>query len=165
MSGLRLLPLWHGESLLRGGAQGRVAFREGHTQQKESGVCRSPPGHRQAVPEANTIHLVLDNLSTHSRHALEVRYGVCAGRRLWRRFTPYYTPVHGSRLNQAEVEISVLSRQCLGRRRIPTLDKLRCETQAWQKWANRHQLRIRWRFTVPKARAKFHYHHTDFTRS
>ncbi|NPC46773.1 IS630 family transposase [Corallococcus exiguus] len=65
-------------------------------------------------PEANTIHLVLDNLSTHSRHALEVRYGVRAGRRLWRRFTPHYTPVHGSWLNQAEVEISLLSRQCLG---------------------------------------------------
>ncbi|RKH15842.1 hypothetical protein D7X74_17345 [Corallococcus sp. CA047B] len=116
-------------------------------------------------PEANTIHLVLDNLSTHSRHALEVRYGVRAGRRLWRRFTLHYTPVHGSWLNQAEVEISLLSRQCLGTRRIPTLDKLRCETQAWQKWANRHRIRIRWRFTVPKARAKFHYQPTDFTRS
>jgi hypothetical protein len=76
----------------------------------------------------------------------------------------HYTPVHGSWLNQAEVEISLLSRQCLGRRRIPTLDKLRCETQAWQKWANRRRIRIRWQFTVPKARAKFHYQPTDFTR-
>nr|WP_306414343.1 IS630 family transposase [Corallococcus exiguus] len=115
-------------------------------------------------PEANTIHLVLDNLSTHSRHALEVRYGLRAGRRLWRRFTPHYTPVHGSWLNQAEVAISLLSRQCLGKRRIPTLDRLRGETQAWQKWANRNRIRIRWRFTVPKARAKFHYQPTDFTQ-
>jgi ferredoxin-NADP reductase len=61
-------------------------------------------------PDADTIHLVLDNLSTPSRRALEVRYGVRAGQRLWRRFTVYCTPVHGSWLNQAEVEISLVSR-------------------------------------------------------
>ncbi|MBE4751947.1 hypothetical protein G4177_27650 [Corallococcus sp. ZKHCc1 1396] len=108
---------------------------------------------------------MLDNLSTHIRHALEVRYGVRAGCRLWRRFTPHYTFVHSSWLNQAEMETSLLSRQCLGRRRIPTLDKLRCETQAWQKWANRQRIWIRWRFTVPKVRAKFHYQPTGLTRS
>lgn len=116
-------------------------------------------------PDADTIRLVLDNLSTRSRRALAVRYGVRAGRRLWRRFTPRYTPVHGSWLSQAEVEISLLSRQCLGKRRIPTLDMLRHETSAWAKRANRQRLRIRWAFTVPKARAKFRYYPTDFTRS
>ncbi|TQF14699.1 IS630 family transposase [Myxococcus llanfairpwllgwyngyllgogerychwyrndrobwllllantysiliogogogochensis] len=116
-------------------------------------------------PGAETIHLVLDNLSTHSCRALEVRYGVRAGRRLWRRFSLHYTPVHGSWLNQAEVEISLVSRQCLGNRRIPTLDKLDQETDAWEKWANRQRLRIRWRFTVPKARARFGYDPPSFSRS
>jgi hypothetical protein len=73
--------------------------------------------------------------------------------------------VHGSWLNQAEVEISLLSRQCLGKRRIPTFDKLHQETEAWERWANRHRLRIRWRFTVPKARARFGYSPPDFIRS
>ncbi|QQR43427.1 transposase [Myxococcus xanthus] len=86
-------------------------------------------------------------------------------RRLWRRFTVHFTPVHGSWLNQAEVELSLLSRQCLGRRRIPTLDKLDQETGAWERWANRQRLRIRWRFTVPKARAKFGYNSPIFSRS
>ncbi|WP_426750259.1 IS630 family transposase [Myxococcus sp. Y35] len=67
-------------------------------------------------PDAETIHLVLDNLGTHSCRALEVRYGRRAGRRLWRRFTVHFTPVHGSWLNQAEVEVSLLSRQGLGKR-------------------------------------------------
>lgn len=77
----------------------------------------------------------------------------------------HFTPVHGSWLNQAEVEFSLLSRQCLGRRRIPTLDKLDQETGAWERWANRQRLRIRWRFTVPKARAKFGYNSPIFSRS
>ncbi|WP_140798274.1 IS630 family transposase [Myxococcus xanthus] len=96
-------------------------------------------------PDAETIHLVLDNLSTHSCRALEVRYGRRAGRRLWRRFTVHFTPVHGSWLNQVEVAISLLSRHCLGKRRIPTLDKLDQETDAWERWANLQRLRIRWR--------------------
>ncbi|WP_434347377.1 IS630 family transposase [Myxococcus virescens] len=116
-------------------------------------------------PDAKTIHLVLDNLSTHSCRALEVRYEMRAGRRLWRRFTVHFTPVHGSWLNQAEVEISLLSRQCLGKRRIPTLDKLDQETDAWERWANHQRLRIRWRFTIPKARARFGYDPPNFSRS
>ncbi len=117
------------------------------------------------VRPASTIHLVLDNLSTHSCRALEVRYGVRAGCRLWRRFTVHFTPVHGIWLNQAEVEIWLLSRQCLGKRRIPTLDKLDQETAAWERWANRQRLRIRWRFTIPKARVRFGYDPPNFSRS
>jgi len=97
--------------------------------------------------------------------AVPLRYEARAGRRLWRRFAVHFTPVHGSWLNQAEVEISLLSRQCLGKRRIPTLDKLDQETAAWERWANRQRLRIHWRFTIPKARVRFGYDPPNFSRS
>ena len=76
-------------------------------------------------PVADTIHLVMDNLSSHSRKAVVERYGEKAGGWLWDRFTVHYTPTHGSWLNQAEIEISLFSRSCLGRRRIPSLGDLR----------------------------------------
>ena len=69
-------------------------------------------------PEADTIHLVLDNLNSHTRKAVVERFGEKAGNWLWERFTMHYTPKHGSWLNQAEIAISLLSRQCLGQRRI-----------------------------------------------
>jgi transposase len=74
-------------------------------------------------PAANTIHLVMDNLSSHTRKAVVERYGEKAGGWLWDRFTVHYTPKHGSWLNQAEIEISLFSRQCLGQRRIPSLEE------------------------------------------
>src|ERR1035441_4409132 len=69
-------------------------------------------------PEADTIHLVMDNLSSHTRKAVVERCGAEAGDWLWNRFTVHYTPKHGSWLNQAEIAISLFSRQCLGQRRI-----------------------------------------------
>jgi len=75
-------------------------------------------------PAADIIHLVVDNLSTHTRKALVDRFGKKAGGWLWQRFTVHYTPKHGSWLNQAEIEISLFSRQCLGNRRIGI--SLRC---------------------------------------
>jgi hypothetical protein len=63
--------------------------------------------------ETDTIHLVMDNLSTHTRKALVQRFGEEAGGWLWKRFTAHYTPKHGNWLNQAEMEVSLLSRQCL----------------------------------------------------
>ena len=75
-------------------------------------------------PAADTIHLVMDNLSSHTRKAVVERYGEKAGDWLWDRFTVHYTPKHGSWLNQAEIEISLFSRQCLGQRRIPSLGDL-----------------------------------------
>ena len=71
--------------------------------------------------EAQTIHRVMDNLSSHKRKALVDRFGSEEGGRLWERFTVHYTPIHGSWLNQAEIEISLFSRQCLGKRRIGDL--------------------------------------------
>lgn len=76
-------------------------------------------------PAAKTIHLVMDNLNTHNRKSLTDAFGEEVGGEIWDRFTVHYTPTHGSWLNQAEVEISLFARQCLGTRRIPDLKILR----------------------------------------
>ena len=89
-------------------------------------------------PQADIIHLVMDNLSSHTRKAVVERFGEKAGGWLWDRFTVHYTPKHGSWLNQAEIAISLFSRQCLGRRRIADRASLRKETQAWSRRMNRH---------------------------
>jgi transposase len=118
-----------------------------------------------AYPGADTIHLVMDNLSSHHRKALVERYGERIGGLLWDRFTVHYTPKHGSWLNQAEIEISLFSRQCLGQRRIPTLTDLRREARAWNRKANRSRIKIDWKFTRTKARQKFRYKRNKFTLS
>jgi hypothetical protein len=80
-----------------------------------------------AYPEAETIHLVMDNLSTHCRKSLTELCGKEFGGEIWDCFTPHYTPTHSSWLNQAEIEIGMFSRQCLGKRRIADLATLRRE--------------------------------------
>jgi transposase len=116
-------------------------------------------------PAADTIHLVMDNLSSHTRKAVVQRFGERDGDWLWNRFTVHYTPKHGSWLNQAEIEISLFSRQCLGQRRIPSLGDLRREARAWNRRMNRHGVTIDWRFTCRKARRKFSYKRNHITRS
>lgn len=118
-----------------------------------------------AYPEADTIHLVMDNLSSHRRKALADRYGERLGGLLWDRFTVHYTPKHGSWLNQAEIEISLFSRQCLGQRRISSLGHLRQEAQAWNRKMNRDRVIINWKFTRKKARQKFRYKRNKFMLS
>ena len=107
--------------------------------------------------EAETIHLVMDNLNIHCRKSLTDLYGDEFGGEIWDRFTVHYTPKHGSWLNQAEIELSLYSRQCLGARRIPDLRTLRRETKAWNREANRKRTKINWGFTRRKARNKFRY--------
>jgi DDE superfamily endonuclease len=107
--------------------------------------------------EADTIHLVLDNLNSHTRKAVVERFGEKAGSWLWNRFTVHYTPKHGSWLNQAEIAISLFSRQCLGRRRIGDRASLRTETRAWSRRMNRHPIPMQWSFTRTKARKTFDY--------
>ena len=119
----------------------------------------------ECYPGADTIHLIMDNLSSHSRKAVLERYGEKAGGWLWGRFTVHFTPTHGSWLNQAEIEISLFSRQCLGRRRISSLGELRREARAWNRRMNRHRVTIDWRFTRKKARLKFGYTRNQFMRS
>ena len=108
-------------------------------------------------PEADTIHLVMDNLSSHTRKAAVERFGANDGGWLWDQFTPHYTPKHGSWLKQAEIAISLFSRQCLGRRRIGDRASLHRETRAWSRHMNRHPIPIRWSFTRKKARNTFDY--------
>jgi len=118
-----------------------------------------------AYPAARTIHLVLDNLNIHCEKSLTDHLGERAGRALWRRLTVHYTPKHGSWLNQAEIELSLIARQCLGARRFAALTHLRSETRAWNTRANRRHTRIRWTFTRKKARVKFGYQRNPSTRS
>jgi DDE superfamily endonuclease len=118
-----------------------------------------------AYPEADTIHLVMDNLSTHSRKSLTDFYGEDVGGQIWDQFTVHYTPTHGSWLNQAEIEISLFSRQCLGRRRIPDLATLRREAGAWNRRINRLRVKINWRFDRKSARRKFGYKSKSSKRS
>ena len=108
-----------------------------------------------SYPEAETIHLVMDNLSSHNRKALVDRFGENIGGKLWERFTVHYTPKHGSWLNQAEIEISLFSRQCLGRRRIQSLGQLQQQARAWNRKMNRNQVTINGKFTRKKAQQKF----------
>ena len=108
-------------------------------------------------PEADTIHLILDNLSSHTRKAVVERFGEHDGGWLWDRFTVHYTPAHGSWLNQAGIAIGLFSRQCLGRRRIGDQAALRRHTRAWTRRMNQHHVPIQWGFTRKKARHTFGY--------
>lgn len=102
---------------------------------------------------AELITLVMDNLSTHEAGALYKAFEPAKAKELLDRFKFVYTPKHGSWLNVAEIELSVLSRQCLNRR-IDSIEKLREEVNAWQ--ANRNNLRakINWQFRTDDARIR-----------
>ncbi len=115
--------------------------------------------------QAKTIHLVMDNLNTHGRKSLVDTYGEDVGGEIWDRFTVHYTPKHGSWLNQAEIEIGIFSRQCLGKRRIPDLASLRQQASAWNRQINRSRVKINWQFDRRAARRKFGYAKNFFTRS
>ena len=119
----------------------------------------------QAYPNARTIHLVMDNLSTHSRRSLARQFGEERAEALWSRLTIHYTPKHASWLNQAEIEISIFGRQCLGSRRLSSLATLRRECRAWNKTVNRQRLTINWSFTRLDAANVFHQQLKLFKRS
>lgn len=115
--------------------------------------------------DARTIHLVMDNLNIHRRKSLTNLLGEEVGGQVWDRFTVHYTPTHGSWLNQAEIEIGLLSRQCLGTRRFPDLKALRGEVRAWNQDINRRRTRINWTFDRKAARRKFDYKRKSIKRS
>ena len=104
-------------------------------------------------PEAETIVLVCDNLNTHTAAALYEAFAPEKARRLAKRLEFHYTPKHGSWLNVAEIELSVLSNQCL-RGRIPDLQTLRKQTAAWAGDRNQKSRAVNWRFTTDDARIK-----------
>lgn len=104
--------------------------------------------------EAERIRLVCDNLSTHSAAAFYETFPPEEARRLARKVEFRYTPVHGSWLNMVEVELSVLVRQCLGKRRLAYIETLRREARAWAEERNRLGASVDWRFTTTDARVK-----------
>ena len=104
-------------------------------------------------PAAERVVLVLDNLSTHAPAAFYEAFAPAEARRLCDRVEWHYTPKHGSWLNVAELELSVLARQCLDRR-IPDLDTLRGEVGAWEAERNNAAVRVDWQFTTAGARVK-----------
>lgn len=102
---------------------------------------------------AERVVLVLDNLNTHTRGALYEAFAAPEARRLIERLELHYTPKHGSWLNIAEIELSVLTRQCLGRR-IPDSQLLRQEVTAWAQDRNQLGSTVDWQFTTDDARVK-----------
>ena len=104
-------------------------------------------------PKAQTIRVVMDNLSTHTPTALYQTFPAPEARRILRRLEFHHTPRHASWLNMVEIEIGVLRTQCLDRR-IESRSLLENEIKAWQNLRNRSGARIQWMFTTEKARAK-----------
>lgn len=104
-------------------------------------------------PKAERIRVVMDNLSTHTPAALYDSFEPVEARRILQRLEIHYTPKHASWLNMVEIEIGAMVSQCLDRR-IPTKALLVKEVKAWEKRRNREKARIRWLFTVEKARQK-----------
>ena len=103
--------------------------------------------------KAEVIVLVLDNLNTHRLSSLYEAFAPEEARRLIGRLEVHHTPKHGSWLNMAETELSVLSSQCLDRR-IGEKKELRVEVAAWEKSRNTAKCRVDWQFTTADARVK-----------
>lgn len=104
-------------------------------------------------PEAECIRVVQDNLNTHKPASLYEAFAPHEARRVLDRLEFHYTPKHGSWLNMAEIELSVLANQCLDRR-IADKETLKDETRAWESYRNDHAATVNWRFTTADARIK-----------
>lgn len=106
-----------------------------------------------SYPDCPKIILVMDNLNTHTITSLYKAYPALEARRIARRLEIHFTPKHGSWLNIAEIELNVMTRQCLSRR-IAAIDELRQELAAWETGRNKSVARINWQFTTENARTK-----------
>jgi DDE superfamily endonuclease len=106
-------------------------------------------------PDAEKVVLVLDNLNTHKLASLYEAFPPEQARRIAEKLEIHHTPKHGSWLNVAEIELSVLTRQCLDRR-IGSVEELRREVGAWEADRNERAVEVRWRFSTADARIKLH---------
>jgi hypothetical protein len=104
-------------------------------------------------PAAEVIRVILDQLNTHTQAALYETFAPPEARRIARKLEFHYTPKHGSWLNMAEIEFSVVDRQCLDRW-LPDIETVQAETAAWERPRNEQKIGIDWRFTTDKARQK-----------
>jgi hypothetical protein len=102
---------------------------------------------------ADKITLVIDNLNTHTPGSLYETFQADKAKALWDRFEFVYTPKHGSWLNMAEIELNVLTGQCLNRR-IDDIEVVRKEVRAWQEARNNKNAKVNWQFTTEDARIK-----------
>jgi hypothetical protein len=109
---------------------------------------------------AKKVHIVLDNLNTHFAKSFVEGLGEKRAAKLLSRIEFHYTPVHGSWLNMAEIEIGILDKQCLDRR-ISTAEEMAAEVKAWQTKRNRQRKTIDWTFTKEKADKKLKRHYID----
>ncbi len=106
-------------------------------------------------PYAKKIRVVLDNLNTPTFGSLYEAFEPQEARRIARRLQFHYTPKHGSWLNMAEIELSVLARQCLAQR-LPSMERVQAILHPWQQARNAHRVQVQWRFTTTDARKKLH---------
>jgi transposase len=109
----------------------------------------------EKYPEAEVIRIVMDNLNTHKPASLYETFAPEEARRILKRLEFHYTPKHGSWLNMAEIELSVLSRQCLDRR-IADEATLKREVKGYEERRNEAKATINWQFTSGDARLKLH---------
>ena len=107
----------------------------------------------EMFPEAEKIILVMDNLNTHKAASLYKAFPPAEARRIIKRLEIHYTPKHGSWLDMAEIELNVMTRQCLSRR-VETIDQLKCELAAWEEERNHQEAKIQWHFQTGNAREK-----------
>lgn len=112
-------------------------------------------------PSAKKVVLVMDNLNTHTAAALYATFSAVEALRIWQKLEVHYTPKHGSWLNIAECELSVLSRQCLNRR-IATEEILTTQVTAWTESRNRTHRTVDWQFTTEDARIKLKHLYPSF---
>jgi transposase len=106
-------------------------------------------------PDAEAIVVVMDNLNTHKPASLYEAFAPAEARRILDKLEFHYTPKHGSWLNMAEIELSVLHRQCT-QARIPDQRTLTTKTTAWYERRNQIEATVQWRFTTEDARIKLH---------
>ena len=107
----------------------------------------------EMYPEAKKIILVMDNLNTHKPSSLYKKYKPEEARRIIKKLEIHYTPKHGSWLDIAEIELNVMTRQCLNRR-IDSIEKLTSELAAWEKERNEKHAKVNWHFRTKDARVK-----------
>ena len=108
----------------------------------------------EQYPHAKKVRLVNDNLNTHTISSLYEAFPPAEALRLARRLEMYFTPKHGSWLNIAEIELSAMAVQCLGKRRIPSIEELNRNLLAWHIDRNENQKGVDWQFTTEDARIK-----------
>lgn len=104
-------------------------------------------------PDVEKIILVMDNLNTHKASSLYKKYPPEEARRILRKLEIHYTPKHGSWLDIAEIELNVMTRQCLSRR-IESISKLKSELDTWENERNNNSAKVNWQFTTKEARVK-----------